>query len=176
MSRKYTKIAILAKAFEVFSTSTLYTKAVIAFEEAGNEDGAAVIATIWSEDTKARPAHGRSIECLNVRNNDIVRRYNVEDYTFLRELWDVAQSARYRSEDLMKIQKLIGSCSWHIKRASNPEEVILWESTQQTITEYMEQFWAIICGKAVHKSYWRLFQDAQNLWEATKQQAANLKV
>lgn len=164
MARKYTKEMVATAVWSSFVDSPLYQTAVEAFNEKGF-DGKAVVQEIWNSDVNWEPEIGRWNDSMAMRYAILSCKYKVQSRSLLESLWRKAAEVNWRWSDINKAQRFVGSCDWHLKRATDEIETQTWQLAREQLAEYVEQLWHEI---QVGNHSTGTFYEAQALWENTK--------
>lgn len=164
MARKYTKETVAAAVWKSFTESPLYETAVEAFNEEGL-DGKAVVQEIWNSDVKWKPEVSRWNDSMAMRYAVLASKYKVRSRSLLESLWRKAAEVEWRWNDINKAQRFVGSCDWHLKKATDEIEIQTWQLAREQLAEYVEQLWHEIKNGVQSTT---TFYQAQALWENTK--------
>lgn len=164
MARKYTKEMVAAAVWSSFKESPLYETAVEAFNEKGF-DGKEVVRDIWNSDVNWTPEIGRWNDSMAMRFAILASKYGVQSRSLLESLWRKAAEVNWRWNDINKAQRFVGSCDWHLKRATDEIEIQIWQLAREQLAEYVEKLWHEITNGVQCTG---TFYNAQALWENTK--------
>ena len=164
MARKYTKEMVAAAVWSSFTESVIYKTAVEEFELKGL-NGKEVVREIWNSDVNWSPETGRWNDSMAMRYAILSCKYKVQSRSLLENLWRKAAEVNWRWNDINKAQRFVGSCDWHLKKATDEIEIQTWQLAREQLAEYVEQLWHEIKNGVQSTT---TFYKAQALWENTK--------
>lgn len=139
-----TKSELSDRLYSAFMRTQLYNDAVQAFNT-NNKDGANIVRKIWEDDVNYAPDMRNWSYSMSTRYVSIKLDYGVDDKALLEDLWYAARAVTLRWEELEKVQKLLRSSSWYMKRATKAndyEAAQLWKTTHDEISDCLQQMWA----------------------------------
>lgn len=171
MEKKYTQAMVMTAMFAQYRVNSTYVQMKDALEAAGNADADKILEQVWENDMEWSPTQGRWNDSMAIRYATLSNAYNVKD----RGLWDstytAVNTARWRWNDFQQVQKLIGTCEWHLKRENEVAKKRRWRETKKEIERCLDMMWEATVNLGPVDKF---VSDAKTIMERTRKKVKQI--